>query len=622
MGFSSDKVWSNDYNLPMQPQVIIKDPMNIETLYSFNPFNNDDQNPFKLKAVSFGDGNSQTGDVRIEIDDSIDRVIDRNILDNGCIFVLQDGRKENELLNRCTGYINSITTRIGEGGLRDYILEGQGLGKILTFRHVNLIKQVASTNPSNPKPVFDPQFRIFEIFKSVLTDTSVLPFGTPSLISHGHFTMEKISSLVKEFIPTLNYPMVTAAFLFNSLADIVGASWGVDENNSIYLNYPGGTDSHTGVILKNKDNEEETDLAQFTAYNLGRSFVFRDSIRPEDGFCQVIMAFTKSENLTGQFNSNSYSSLYRHNRGQQIIADSTKFQNISLVLSRVGGGTTQPNPETAVIYGLIMPDGSDMPITPVIAHFTIPVKDIPETPTLINKIKIVFTKGNDEIEPNRKYWIILARSGDSEENTIRWWHTNVVTSGLKSGSRFVGASDTESIDGNTIISGWLTSDAVNFTYAVSSTEQYLVSSADPLSILRWSPSGPVEAFVNSNFTNDPYTLQRFLDSILFFSAKAQRIYEPVTISIPYNRIKSGRFISVRDSELALGLPHEDTEWEVLAEIQESSINYLASHDATGTDRMTIKCKGYVSPTAYSLRNRLTGEEETPVEYENTCYTYV
>lgn len=609
-------MFTQEYAEPWRFRILIKDKYNQDTLYTIDQFSQN--NPFAVTDLNYNTGVQNTGDFAISINDTKDRAFDRNIVDCGNFLVIQAGQSPSTFQNMLYGRLDAIgttRTRHEQGGVigsgRIFDLGGHGTGSIFNQRFINVNIAVPKEAVNITKIIQnDPKYYISNIFSGIIEGTDVLPVsGLPTLKDNGNFSLDQIADNIKQVIPGASQTMVLAAQFLSFLADSAGAIWGVDENNSVYLKYPSGKGRHSGITIKSIDDPE--DLAYCTSYAIA-DFGWIDSILPEDGFANALYGIASNIDsiASGTFEAESFSSLYKKDICQQIIPGAAKFRDLVLYLSKTGPGTAAPNPIADLLIGkIVKDDGADNPTGALLGNFYIPVKDIIESPQAmyISNLNLL----SEDIDPTAKYWFCLQAIGGSEENTIRIWHNNNFTDEaqtLASGFRIIYEYPAREFPFGSN-KGWIKSfHGPNYTYAISTKLKKITYVSDPLSILRWTPTGAVEAMVNLNWINDAQTMQIYLNELLYLSSKLQRQYTYNVCTIPTTMFRNGTFVTIEDHLL----PEFEEGRNVIAEVQEMGVSYSGSALTNqGISELVIRPKGFVSPDSYKL---IDNDESLEVEF--------
>ena len=148
------KAWAAEYVKEMLFRVIVKTPNHSQTIMTFDPFvsNVVASNPFRVTNISFTQGVNQAGGFTVTINDSIDRIVDRDRLDNGTIWIIQGGRKgyESRIVNMFYGFCNSVDDYRRRGPFREYTFSGIGTvgianNVLINFRQTAKREDILST---------------------------------------------------------------------------------------------------------------------------------------------------------------------------------------------------------------------------------------------------------------------------------------------------------------------------------------------------------------------------------------------------------------------------------------------------------------------------------------------
>jgi len=609
-------LFSNEYAEPWRFRLLIKDKYNDQTIHTISQFS--DNNPLAVTDLNFNVGIQNTGDFAISINDIKDRAFDRSEVDCGNFVVIQMGQTPETFQNVLYGRLDAVgITRTrhedkGEPGHgRIFDIGGHGTGAILNQRYIN-INIAVPREAANLISIIqnDPRYYISNIFSGIIEGDDVLPVsGLPTLKNNAKFSLDKIADNIRQVIPGAQQTLVLAAQFLSFLADSAGAIWGVDADNSVYLRYPAGKGQHSGIVVKTLDDPEE-DLAYNTSYAIA-DWGFIDSMMPEDGFANALIGVAQNidQIANGVFDPESFSSLFKKDICQQMIPGAAKFRDLVLTLSKTGPGTAAANPIADLVVGKIVRDsGDDQPTGATLGNFYIPVKDIIETPQAmyIPNLNLL----TEDIDPNSKYWFCLKAIGGSEENTVRVWHNNNFDEEqtLASGFRIIYEYPAREFPFESNKS-WIRSfHGPNYVHAISTKLKKITYVSDPLSILRWTPLGPVEGIVNVSWINDAQTMQIYLNSLLEFSAKLQRQYTYNVVTIPTTMFRTGSFITVVDHDME----EFEEERNVLAEVQEIGVSFSgASLTNQGVGELVLRPKGYVNPDFHRL---VDDDESLEVEF--------
>jgi hypothetical protein len=633
---NTDTTGALRYNQPIRPKVIIKDKYNEETLHVFDAFEADDyfqinrtggRNDIIATDIGVNLSMGETGSFSVVLDDTLERNIDRNILDNGCFIIIQDGRDQTEFKNTFYGLIDRIETNKGKGFPKTsyedtgtqlienrgreplrYTLSGLGTARLFSHRFITM-KKIASKDPITNEFIRDPLFNINRLFEDIIVNKEFLPLQAPILKDGANFSLEGISDEVNDFYPGVDFTMMFASQALSTLATAAGAYWMVDEHNRVTLRYPtSGLVGHSGINIKTY--RESDDLAQNTSYLLDDNLVFTDSISPTDGFINRIFGNGASESTTAQLSQDSFTDLTFKDISQEIPGKN-RLTDIGAILKRTGGGTEEPNPQTSLLTGRITRDKSGTPAGSLVATFSIPVLDIPESPTLMSIIPI-FVVRERSIDPETNYWLTFNTRGIAINNCSNWYHNNqfATLQAFRSAIRRLPRGRTK-LGGPAYESNntdWaVTVNGPTYSYSLTEKLSQLAEASDPLSILRWSPTSPVETSVSLPYIHDAYTMYATLNSILTYSAQMQRIYQEMRATLPYNTFRVGFNCSVFDYLIESHKVYRNAQ----AEIQRISYNWSGTEQGYGVGMKegNILLKGYVNADEFPLQDDDESDEE-------------
>jgi hypothetical protein len=435
-------------------------------------------------------------------------------------------------------------------------------------------------------------------------DRDIIP--TPnrvSLLNRANFTLEGISEEIKTFIPSQNEPIVIASQVASHLSDMVGAIWNVDEQNRVQFYYP--NNELSGFIIK--DYLDEGDSGDYTAYRLS-DWEITGSTDPQSGFANLLVGVADSLQVTaGQANAIAYMDLYNKDLAQLVEADVSAFKDLTLVLSKTGAGTDAADPALATVAGMIVKDqfpdnpkiGRHYPAAGqenILATFTIPIKDIENTPLPIGKINLAYRRPPTSIVPGRPYWIMLMERGDASNNTIRWWHNdNYTTMGQWSAVRPLAFGRSEGDPLSNV--GWITrNQGPMFTHAYVFSSKVLCVASEPASIARWTPGRPVEARVSAGWIKYARTMQDYLSQVIQYTSKKPLVFNSNIVTNPNHLFQPGMQVQIVERNLGYSQDKdfivqliEDHYWVDATD---------ENQDAVGNRYSEISVKGFQSPYDY------------------------
>lgn len=602
--------FDSNYVRPLNFKVIIKSNDGLQTFATYNGFNPPtfntppEEGQIAVTAVDVKRGIEQTGSFDIIISDA-NRTLNRDKVDCGNIVIIQAGKTEASLRNVMYGICYNFDGQRVKDDLT-WHMSGKGSAAILQHTLINFTRSAPTETLGSGSQVFkkDPNFMAHVLFKEIFEATDVLVSKrspTDTLKMRGNFSLDSISTSVTEIIPTLKFPVTAASSVLNAIAEATGALWLIDENNDVNFFYP-ETRSSSIVI---KDLVEATDDGDFTAYTLD-DVGFTSSIDPGEGFANVLYGVSElSSIVAGENSSVGFEELVGKDLGSMVIPGLNLFKDLTFTLSKTGAGTDATNPAVAKVRGYIVkdkaPEGdpnevSHSPSGELIATFSIPIKDITETPAPISKIDLKLIPGI-RIEPDAYFWIVLQEIGDSPDNTVRWHHDNDFETETNFNERRIrwaavrylpmGRSAGDSYSYRPWISR---SKGPNFSYAFIASSKILSQARDPLSIARWTKGHPVEARMDEGWITNAVTMGQFLNQVVHASAQLPVSIGTIQTTIPNALYNPGSSIQFADT--ALGFP----------ESRNFTMQCIEDHywaDASDFGQGNLLCevalKGFVSP---------------------------
>lgn len=557
--------------------------------------------------IGLTQGMNMSGDFVVAFNDSRDRIVDDEKVDSGCIVTIEAGKEASSMQRLAYGicFIKELTRL--RTNYRQFTLEGLGWGSILSHTHINLqriappVKVTSRNQLLNFEKLYnldDIKFVAHKIFRDVFEDPLVMPFGGQTLQQRGNFDLSGISELVNDFIPTSYYPIIVAAEVVKNLAAMTGTIADIEfDTNRVRFLHPNSMIS--GHTIRSDWDENDLGLAEWTSYSDGE-WSYRNSILPTDNFANLLIARAeKIDNMTGSVYATAATSLYNKDIAQRL-PPTTVMSNLSMVLSKTGGGTDENDPLRAYLYGAIVEDEDFLPVGPLIAKFRIPIRDITVgTPTPIPKIKYVFESGVNSFNPSKHHWFMLFErgSGDSDsgeqDNTIYVWNNNdKETDNQYSAIRPLrfGRSDGDPYSNV----GWVVQKkGPTYSFGFATRKTILCQMSNPSSIRKWTPNRPIERFVPSLSGASIRTMMVYLSHILSTSARQRRTFSFNKVTVPNKLFKIGSFVNIRDENS----PELTKRQACYAQLQE--VTYAASvggDDLRGNAFCNVLPRQYVRPT--------------------------
>lgn len=611
----NSKVFDDYYSKPLKFKLQIRSKDFRTVIHEYNGFNTS-SNTINVTSIDVKRGLQQTGAFEFTIEDS-DRVIDRDRVDKGCVATIQAGKEEQDAKNIFMGLIYDF------GGNRDHShltwdISGKGMAAILQHTYVNFIRTAPSETLNTGEQVFskDPEFRVWKLFKQLFTDRALYPLDRRSLVTRmgGEFdqtnnplgvSLEGISEQITEILPSVIYPLTVAASVANAFADMVGAQWNIDENNKIIFDFPDSLSS--GIVIKDRlaigNNGDFLDNGDYTAYPIG-DVRFNSSIDPSSGFANVLFGTAELVSIiSGEAGSESFESLFNKDLAQMIVPGAAQLRDLTFILSKTGAGTDAPNPEEKKLFGFVVEDEvqqeAHTPTGEIVARFAIPLSDIKEQPSPVSKIELRFGPGV-KLEIDKEHWIVLQEIGNSESNTVRWWHDNDDVTPTEdppypnrlirwSGRRILpeGRSDGDTFS----YRPWITSSkGPVFSHAFLSGDKILTQARNVLSIARWTPTFPIEAKVDATWIKHAVTMSQYLNTLVHLTGQPPVTFDTMLTTIPNLLFRPGFSIQFIDD--LLGFPENRAFF-----CQVTEDHYWVDADSYGLGNIVceVNIKGYESP---------------------------
>lgn len=420
--------FSQEYVTLPKFQVTIADAQG-RLLYIFNPFH-PERNFFTMTDLNLTVGMGQTGSFNFTIDDSLHRVIDREELDVGCQVTIDAGRQENDLTRMITGPCPQIQSeRIRKPGFI-YKFTGIGIESVLANILMN-VEFSASVDPTTNQFIMSEPFKAKNVIREIFTNPNYM-IPSSKKFNAQTTTLQQLTGISLAGIPNdlndpiyqLDFNQTSAAQILQSIEDQINVDIFVDPNKILTAKYP--TALHSGMVIKTE--EEEGDSAEDIGY-VENEHTYTDSISSSEYASHLVSTGKVGSSTEGSTSMSGYLDLYNKDIAQQIPVSALRFENLAVIIQRVGAGTNNANPLTYRSGGAILEDDADAPSSKVITEFTIPVIKIPTNPTVYNISQ--FVKKNVVADTSKKYWLAMYEVGSNHENTIRWYHDNSIGKEVK-----------------------------------------------------------------------------------------------------------------------------------------------------------------------------------------------
>jgi len=589
-----NRVFDTFYNKPLRWKIDILSPDESQVYYHSDGFDITRSN-FIVTKAAVNQAQWETWDFTMTVDDSIYNNLNLDRFDNGAVIKAQFGKTENTMRNCFYGIIDLMGPTRESGDKISYDVFAKGFGVVPNYTYVNFVKipppDALTTNAKivNPKQI---PFYATNLVKSLWGDLDIIPLLDYTLSERmgSGFTLDAVSSSVKDFIAGIKSPLVTASQIMNLISSMSGAIWYLDENKKLNFRYPFGDNS--GIIIK--DYEDVLDPGDYTAYAINGSLSYQDSTRSEDGFTNQLFAISEKTELVGNTEAKAvnFISLYNKDVAFAVIPGVSKFSNLTFIMSKTGAGTDAANPAIESVQCYIVEDKNNNPGKRVISDFTIKIKDIPANPAPIIKIDRPSFR---DVDIDKMYWIVFKERGSSEDNTIRIWHDDDFTTPSTPDNQRYFAQRTLPNGGDTndyVPDGWFVSaEGPQIAIGFATVENILVQASDDLSIEKWSPGRPIQSRATVPSLKSVQATQAYLNIIVQQTAQKIRTYSPVTVTIPNNLIQSGTNVQVASNRIR-DLIFDNNR---MAMVKSVGYELDTSKYAVGTKECTVSLKSYVSP---------------------------
>lgn len=582
------------YVKPMKFYVELWSPR--EEIYygGYNPFREDDR-AFALTDINLdlvGQGISACG---LTIDDSLDKNLDLNNINNGVVVIVKWGKSQDELRNIFYGIADAR-------GVRSYndrllvSLQCRGF-KVIPSHTLMNFQFVAPPESLKPETLFaktvNPDYAANNMVRKIFDRLDFMPMGDGTLADRFGIGLDLTGILetVNDFIADVRNPLLPVSQFFDAISAMTGASWDMDANKKFHLYYPFAR--HSGIIVK--DRPEPTDHGDSVSYVLD-TISYVDSTRAEDGFTNRFMALANQIAIApgGQEKGFAFTSLFNKFLGQAMIPGSPQFENLSFVLSKVNAGTDANRPRDAKLHGYVVLDKGNAPVGELVGEFSIPVIDIPDTPTSLSPLN--FDRKVKTVQVDKPHWVILEEKGDSENNTIRWWHDDDRTTPSTADNlrysaiqpRPKGFSDG---DKRSNVGWYIFPQGPKFTFASTTTSKIMVEASNTSSISKWTPGRAVETRIEVPFLNTVEATRHYLALLVQMTGKKIRSYEQMLCTIPNKLFEPNttfQVVSTKNKSLAF-------KKNVQAQINRINVSMIANEYSDGVTECLIEPRGFVSP---------------------------
>jgi hypothetical protein len=528
------------YSKPVRYEIKFVHPITFETVEKYDMWNFG-SNPFGLIDLQMNKPFGEIHTAYIEFDDKR-KNLDLSILRKGLDVIVQ-GSKDKALLpihNYFHGFLEktqAVESQAGHLKYRFYCSGGMkkiynSIGSyIVNPQYKNTKQGFANIDLKNEK------YSIYNHLIKLFTDKDVLVSKLGyTLQERGNFDLSLISDKLKEIYPSMYKPYTRITDIINELANFAGCIWGVNEYNQVYFHHM--QDLTLGHVLKTY--ESPNDNPDTTAIIQDPEVILTSSIDSNDGYFDINFGFVqKSDIYDVGGDVINYATTFNRDLSVRVKAGTSRFRNLVLTLMRVGAGTDANKPRNAFVTGHIANDDGGKPGDKIVASFRYPVLDIPESPTLVT---VEMSSKPNDIEVNSYYWLVLHERGNSETNTVRWYHDadiNVDYIDHYSGFRVVEGGRTNEKEAEIPI-GWVVSqNGPIFSYAFVNFSTIPTIAYNPISRNAAMNRFPIETVTFINWIKDHYSMNKFLNVMSFTGSEEPIFLQFEKVSIPNIPIQSG-----------------------------------------------------------------------------------
>lgn len=539
--------WGQSNLLPYRAKILIYDREMEELLHEFNSFsnNNDINIQYAESEYQFG----STGTFNLNIEDR-EHNIDRTKVGNGSKVIMAIAkRSQGPWKNICSGFIRSVDVNrdMTSDGLKYYM---SGYGSAIIFSETVTDFTRTNTRPilgSNMVSNVDTFMQVCNMARDLCTDTQYLSDeDLEPIVDRGPFTMNGISSRVRDFMKDFQVRYSPASTVMSALTESSGSYWGVDPYDDIYLRYP--WENHSEVTIKTFDAATKANDDIFhTSYFYG-PWGYTQAVDISTGFANELIGISGSspKPIQGEVSlvvasPESGTPLAAQDVIQKINIKIPQCDWIQFLLKKVGVVTDQ------WVLGVFYSDDDGKPSKHKIATFRIAVKDIPQD--RLGPVTVRLKKVVHHLTHKMVVWCQLTHVGTDEENTVIWQH-NGIPSSL---SPVSGVRPVEEIPPHTegLPPFKIDPNSPTYTFATFYDVRTKIVVKDPISIARY---GDFEAFVDvSNWTTDFKTVSSTLMAMLRYTSRPTMVYHTDHITIPDTPLTVGQSVNILDPASGLDI---------------------------------------------------------------------
>jgi hypothetical protein len=544
--------FSQLYLTPPLFKVMIHDAQK-RKLFEIDPFN-PESNLFSMTDFNMTVGMGQNGRFDFTLDDSKNRIIDREELDCGAFIIIDAGRTPSTMERMIQGYVPDVDSdRIGASG---FIYKFSGTG--LESRLANILMDVEFSAPIDPltsKFILAERFKAKNVIRDLFQNPAYMipsskKFNAQSttLEEETGISLDGISNDLDDPIFELAFNQTSASQILNSIEDQINIDIFVDANGVLQAKYP--TDLHSGMAIKTV--EEVGDSAMRVAYVKG-AHSYSDSISSSDYASHLVSTGRVTASNEGSTSQSAWLSLLNKDIAQQIPTSALRFENLQIIIQRVGAGTNNANPLTYRFGGAILEDDNDAPSSKVVARFHIPIVQIPQNPTAFNVAQ--FLRSNVIADTSKKYWLALYEIGSGSANTIRWYHDNSIGEEVKQFPNAIrplpGGRHSGNVSEQFSAAGWRVNwTGPTYSYIFQTKDSHEMLMKSPAAVKRW---GRKDARVSTlqQGISDSGSMISTMHSMMENSAVKDRTYDFPIVNIPLMFFKPGYVVNFVDPPVGL-----------------------------------------------------------------------
>jgi hypothetical protein len=512
-----------DFITPLRCAFTILDSDDTTPLYVYDPFN---PNSFPgIQAISLNLVGDTYGNSTIRVFD------DTQFIDWAAIMrrnvIISCGKTAGNMKRFLYGNIQKISWDLP--GTNQCFLDLQLFGtQIHTEERLAQFSRSAGFKFINDSTVLiktDKQFAYNLIEDLLTTEGDVVPLGADqnSIQEGTKYDLAGISHRVNNFIAAVSFDsFVAVKSIIDSIANLCGAIWYVNEFNKFVFTYP--KIDHSGILLRVHDNIDDLKAEPPWVSFCKQGAKWSDDTTFGSGFGTHLVANTRTTQAstgTSSTAAGNSSVVFHQDLAQQFKALSPDFSDIALFIEKRGDFTGD-------LHCHIVEDQAGRPEGEKVVVLDIPAKKLPQDrakPFYFTKLKF-----KRRVILDKLYWIILFEDGDDADNTVAWWNDGGTTGTSAFRDLPDGRSGVHDPDHNDN-TGWTvaTGTGVQFAYSLFDIIRYLSTVVDYEAVDRF---GWIERTVDLSWSGNTQTSMSILHSMLAEASKAKRDLDFPACTIP------------------------------------------------------------------------------------------